>query len=246
MRKIAVSLSKGGVGKTTSAVNLSAGLANRGYKTLLVDCDTQGQAAYYLGLKPDIGLAELIEDKVKPDNALIEAREGFYLLAGGRKLAEIKNLIARKDIRPEMTLTEALEPYNDKFDFVILDTSPGWDVITVNVLFYATEILSPISLEVLTIIGFSDFLKSLESIQKYSSADINFMLPTFFDRRISQPGEVLQQLNEYYKDKLCSPIRYNIRLSEAPGHGQTIFEYSPRSTGAEDYNILTERVLNGA
>lgn len=245
MRKIAVALSKGGVGKTTTAVNLSAGLANRGHKVLLIDCDTQGQTSANLGINPQAGLAEVIENKVPPEKALITARDRLYLLAGGRRLAEIKNLIARKDIRPEMTLSEALEPYDNMFDFCVLDTSPGWDALSVNVLFYAQEILSPISLEVLTILGFSEFIRSLEPIKKYASVDINYMLPTFLDGRVKKSDEILQQLREYYRDKLCSPIRYNVRLSEAPGHGQTIFEYSPKSTGSTDYNLLTERVLNG-
>ncbi|MBA7693923.1 Chromosome-partitioning ATPase Soj [subsurface metagenome] len=212
----------------------------------MIDTDTQGQTSSNLGINPELGLAELIKNEVTLEKALITARRGLFLLAGGRKLAEIKNLISRKDIRPEMTLSEALEPYNNKFDFAILDTSPGWDSLSVNVLFYAQEILSPISLEILTIIGFSDFLKSLEPIKKYAEVDINFMLPTFLDGRVKKSDEILQQLRGYYQDKLCSPIRYNVRLSESPGYGQTIFEYSPKSTGAEDYNLLVERVLNGA
>ena len=244
MRKIAISLSKGGVGKTTTAVNLSAGLSNKGYKILLIDTDTQNQSSSNLGIKSEIGLAELIEGKANPPDALIEARRGLFLLSGGRKLGEIKRLIARKDYRPEMTLSEALRPYDNKFGFVILDTAPGWDSLTVNVLFYANEILSPISLEVLTIMGFADFLKSLEPIQKYAEVDINYMLPTFLDHRVKKSEEILDQLKQYYQDKLCMPIRYNVRLSESPRYGQTIFEYSPKSTGAKDYNLLTERVLN--
>lgn len=246
MRKIVISQGKGGTAKTTTSVNLSACLSNRDYRVLLIDTDTSNQASYCLGIKPDRGLAELIENKIDHSQALIEARRGLFILPGGRKLGEIKNFIAKKEFRPELTLSEALEPYEGQFDFIVLDTSPGWDVLTVNTLFYATEILCPISLEVLTIMGFAEFIKSIEPIKKYADIDIKYLLPTFLDKRTKRSGEILQQLQDLYRDRLCDPIRISVRLSECPGHGMTIFEYSPRSTGAIDYNALTERVLNGS
>ena len=108
MRKIAVSLSKGGVGKTTTAVNLSAGLARSGYKVLLIDTDTQGQSSRALGVRPGAGLAELISGEVKPEEAVLEARPDLFLLSGGRSLAGLKRLIDRKDYGSEMTLSELI------------------------------------------------------------------------------------------------------------------------------------------
>lgn len=244
MRKIAISLSKGGVGKSTTAVNLSAGLAEKGFKVLLIDTDTQGQCSPFLGVKPEKGLAEVIEGTVQASEAIVEARKNLFLLAGGRKLAEIKNLIAKKDFRPEETLTEALGDFKS-FDFVLLDSSPGWDALTVNVLCYAQEVLCPVSLEVLTLMGFADFIKSIEPIQKYKGVEIRYILPTFYDKRVKKSEEILGQLQGHYQDRLCQPVRYNVRLSEAPGFGQTIFEYAPSSSGAADYRTLTTRVLNG-
>jgi chromosome partitioning protein len=243
MRKIAVSLSKGGVGKTTTAVSLASGLARAGYKVLLIDTDTQGQTSKALGLQPVAGLAELISGEVRPEEAVIEAREKLYLLAGGRPLAGLKRLIDRKDYGGERTLAEGLDPLDSTYDYVILDTSPGWDSLTVNVLFYAEEILAPVSMEVLTLAGLLDFQKSIEAIQKYQEGlKLSYILPTFYDRRVRKSEEILQQLQNFYQDKICSPIRYSVRLSEAPGFGQTIYEYAPGSTGAEDYQALVERI----
>ena len=243
MRKIAVSLSKGGVGKTTTAVNLSAGLAGEGYKVLLIDTDTQGQVSKALGVKPEAGLAELILGEVKPEEAIVEARERLYLLAGGRSLAGIKRAIDRKDFGGEKTLSEGLDPIDDQYDFIILDTSPGWDSLTVNVLFYTDEILAPVSMEILTLTGLLDFQQSIEAIQKYrEDLQIRYILPTFFDKRVKKSEEILQQLQSFYGDKVCDPIRYSVRLSEAPGFGQDIYEYSPASAGSEDYKSLVRRI----
>lgn len=243
MRKIAVSLSKGGVGKTTTAVNLSAGLAREGYKVLLVDTDTQGQTSRALGVKSNAGLAELILGEVKPEEAIVEARERLYLLAGGRSLAGIKRAIDRKDFGGEKTLSEGLDHIDDQYDFIILDTSPGWDSLTVNVLFYTDEILAPVSMEILTLTGLLDFQQSIEAIQKYrEDLQIRYILPTFFDKRVKKSEEILQQLQSFYGDKVCDPIRYSVRLSEAPGFGQDIYEYSPASAGSEDYKSLVRRI----
>ena len=246
MRKLAVSITKGGTGKTTTTVNLAAGLALQGARVLVIDADSQGQAGQMLGLKPEHGLAEVLSQATKPETAVVEARQNLYLLSGGRALAGIRRLIARKDFGSERTLTEALESIEGQYDFVILDTAPGWDPLTVNVLFYATEVLAPVSLEILAIQGLVEFIGNIDSIQKYNPAiTLQYVLPTFFDRRVKKSAEIFAQLEAYCGDKLCPPIRYNVRLAEAPGHSQTIFEYAPKSVGAQDYQRLTERIQNG-
>lgn len=245
MRRIAVSLSKGGVGKTSSAVSLSAGLALAGRRVLLVDTDTQGQCSKALGLSPAAGLAELAAGEVNAEEALTPARDNLWLLSGGRSLAGLSRLIARKDYQAERTLSEVLEPYSDRFDFIILDTAPGYDSLQVNVLFYAEEILSPISLEALTLAGLTDFSKTIDNIRRYRpELSLRYILPTFYDLRVRKSEEILEQLRRHFGERVCSPIRYSVRLSEAPGHGQHIFEYSPHSPAAEDYRALTSRILN--
>jgi len=247
MRKIVVSLSKGGVGKTTTAVNLAAGLAMLGSRVLLIDTDTQGQAGSMLGLNPDAGLAEFLLGECKPEKAILEARKNLFLLAGGRALAGVQRLIVRKDFGGEQTLNETLAILDGRYDYVILDTPPGWSAITINVLFYAREVLTPVSLEVLTLQGLLEFDQSLKAIQQYNQElTLKYVLPTFLDRRVRKSIEILQMLHEHYGDLVCEPIRYNVRLSEAPGFGQTIFEYDASSQGAEDYKKLTKRIVKNA
>jgi chromosome partitioning protein len=137
-----------------------------------------------------------------------------------------------------------LVPLEGRYDMVLVDTAPAWDTLTVNALFYASEVLIPVSLEVMALQGLIEFVRSLAPIQKYhAELQLRYVLPTFMDRRVKKSEEILAQLHSYYAELACEPIRYNVRLSEAPGYGQTIFEYAPRSSGAQDYQTLTERIL---
>ena len=197
-----------------------------------------------LGVRPDVGLAEFVAGDATFEEAATEAREGLSILAGGRSLAALKRVISRQEYGGERVLEESLLKVDSPFDYVILDTSPGWDALTVNVLFYAREILAPVSTEVLTLDSLIEFNKSIEAIQKYNTdLKLNYVLPTFLDGRVKKSAEILAQLKKHFgKDVVLSPVRYNVRLSEAPGYGQTIYEYAPGSTGAEDYKALTERI----
>lgn len=178
------------------------------------------------------------------ETACSEVRPNLWLLGGGHSMVGLKRLITRKEFGGERTLVEALQNMDNRFDYAILDTGPGWDALTVNVLFYATTVLAPVSLEVMTLQGLMDFVRNMTAIQKYNSAlELQYVLPTFYDRRVKKSAEILGQLQTHFGERVCEPIRYNVRLSEAPGYGQTIFEYAPNSTGAEDYQRLAERII---
>ncbi len=244
-RTIGVIISKGGVGKTTTAVNLSAGLALSGFKVLLVDTDTQGQDSYMLGIKPAAGLSEYLIGEVKLEEAVVKARDNLWVLAGGKSLAGVKRMIDRKDFGGERMLAEALGPLENSYDYIIVDTSPGWDPISVNVLFYVKEILIPVSLEVMSFHGLMEFMKSLSSIQKYrKEVMLKYVLPTFLDKRVNSPIRLLKKLSELYGEYICKPIRYNVSFSEAPAYGQTMYEFAPGSNGTEDYRELVRQVAD--
>jgi len=242
-RKICVSLSKGGVGKTTTAVNLSAGLALAGHKVLLVDTDTQGQSSYILGKKPRAGLTELLTRELTPEECIYRARKNLWLLSGGKSLAGVKRIIDRKSFGAEWTLSEAMKALDHRYDFVIIDTAPGWDQLIVNVLFYATEVLVPVALEVMPLQGLAEFMKSLGSIQKYrKEIALKYIVPTFMDTRIKGPEAIYWQLEKLYAQYMCTPIRYSESLSQAPSYGKSIFEFAPGCTAAADYKALVRKV----
>lgn len=243
-RILAISLSKGGVGKTTTAVNLAAGLVMAGKRVLLVDTDTQGQVATALGIaEPELGLYELVMGEAQAKDVLVQARENMYLLTGGQILARLKRHISQAEYEGEYTLNRALEPLFPYFDYVIFDTAPSWDVLNVNVLFCAKEVLCPVNLEILSVQGLYDFMGRVAEISQRSGVELKYVLPTALDRRVAQTDEIHAQLRAKLNGLLCSPIRYNVRLSEAPAHGQHIFEYDPSSNGAADYKALTQRIL---
>ena len=131
---------------------------------------------------PPYGLAEFATGEVAFEVACIQARENLWLLAGGRSMAGLKRLITRKDFGGEQTLAEATQAIDGRFDYIILDTAPGWDALTVNALFYVERVLAPVSLEVMTLQGLTEFARSMNAIQKYRpELELKYILPTFFD-----------------------------------------------------------------
>ena len=245
LRKVAFTNAKGGVAKTTTCVNMGAALALANYRTLLVDCDTQGQVAKSLGVQAGEGLAELVQGDASLEDVQVEARENLFVIAGGGSLSGVKRMISRRDMRSELVLSEALEGLRG-YDFVLLDAAPSWDVLNVNTLFYVDEILIPVSMEVLALQGIGDFLSRVKEVQRYRDGLlIRGIIPTFYDGRVKKSAEILEQLERHFPDTVWPVVRYNSKLSEAPGFGQHIFEYARRSHGAADYKRLARRLAEG-
>ena len=241
-RKIAIALSKGGVGKTTTAINLAHGLARAGRRVMLIDTDTQGQVAGALGISPTLTLADFILSGNR--QAITEARDNLFVLAGGVGINKIVQAIRDTEFMPHEYLTTSLTSLDQFFDYILVDTAPSWSEMAINVMAYADELLCPIPLEMLAVRGAQDFLRRAAPIIERTGGVVRYVLPTMQDRRLSQTAEIMAQLEAGFGERLCDPIRANVRLSEAPGHGQSIFEYAPTSRGAVDYKKLTQRILD--
>ena len=244
-------MAKGGVGKTTSAVNISHGLAASGRRVLLIDCDTQNQVVQFLGIKPRYGLYEFVTER-RPDGGHISrnetihrARENLWVLAGGIRLVELKHWLGeqQREIRHNV-LAARLIPRDGLLDYVIFDCAPGWDLLSVNILMAAGEVLCPVAVQGPCMQGLKTFFRYLQSVQRHNSElRLEYVLPTMFDRRLKQTYVVHRQLKKFFARQMCDPIRYNVRLSEAPGSGKTIFEYNAAAAGAADYDRLVKRIL---
>ncbi len=241
MRKIAVANRKGGVGKTTSAVHLAAGLALAGRKVLLIDTDAQGHAGRLLGVNSERGLAELMEGQA--EGAICSARPGLDLLAGGRDLAGVNRLIARESIRPEERLSRALAHLDGRYDFAIVDTSPSFSELGTNVLFYCSEAVVPVSMEVLAAEGLLAFAEELVRVQQYHALAVRWVLPTFVDMRTrAKTEQILEGLRGKYGDLVTFPVHYSSALSEASAWGKTIWEYKASDRAAKDYAMIAGAV----
>ena len=251
MRTIAVAMAKGGVGKTTTAVSLAGGLATLGKRVLLVDCDTQDQVARFLGVKPPYGLAEFITgnsdgNPVSRNDAVFQARDNLWVLTGGIQLVELKHWLGEQPREVRQTvLKQKLVPREGSIDYLIFDCAPGWDVLSVNILMAATEVICPVALQGPALEGLKTFFRYLQSAQKLNpELRLKYILPTLFDRRTRHSQEMLTQLQRYFSRQLCLPVHYTVRLCEAPAHGRTIFEYDRGSTAAQDYHLLVRRVMD--
>ena len=159
---------------------------------------------------------------------------------------ELKNWLGEqsREIR-QTVLAQKLVPKEGALDYLIFDCAPGWDVLSVNILMAANEVLCPVALQGPSLQGLKTFFRYLQSAQKLNlDLRLEYILPTMFDRRTRQSHKILEQLKKYFSRQVCDPIHYNVRLSEAPSFGQTIFEYEARAQGATDYKCLIERIIN--
>ena len=130
--------------------------------------------------------------------------------------------------------------FNGKYDHVIVDTAPGFSQLNINVFFYVQEIGIPVSMEVLSIDGFKDFMSEIEVLKQYTDVELRYIIPTFYDRRNSKSDQVMEQLQDNFGDLVTKPVRFSVRLSEAPAWGQTIFEYAGKEKVSRDYAYLSE------
>jgi chromosome partitioning protein len=246
IRKLQIQNFKGGVGKTTTAVNLSHSIALKDRRVLLIDLDQQGNASDMLGLK--IGknqptLYNLMVDDLAYDQVIVEARPNLFIIPSDKRTAMAENIISAQPGR-ELALTVRLSELAG-FDYVVLDCPPALNVMHNNALLYSNELIIPIDMDRLALQGAKGILDSaaeLEKVFKYS-ANICGVLPTFIDRRTNITHQVMKVIETRYAPKVLPPIRSDAKLRQASSHGKTIFEFDSHSKGADDYRAVTDAIL---
>jgi len=240
---------KGGVGKTTTAVNLGAGLAELGQRVLVVDIDPQGNATSGLGINRrrikkciyNVLIEGLTLDAVILPTAIsgLEIVPATIQLAG----AEVELVLA---MQREIKLREALSPQLTAYDFILIDCPPSLGLLTLNSLTAATGVLIPVQCEYYALEGLSQLMNTVSLVQRHlnPSLIVTGAVLTMFDARTNLASQVADEVKAFFKERVFTAIiPRNVRLSEAPSHGQPIMTYDPRSKGAELYMDLAREVL---
>lgn len=246
---IALANQKGGVGKTTTAVNLSAALAEKGKKILLIDSDAQGNATSGLGIKIEKGrktLYNVITEEEPMSSAIVKtAYDRLYVCPSDVELSGAEIELVDAPDRAHR-LKKALSGIKNDYDFVLIDCPPSLGLVTLNALAAADTVLVPIQCEFYALEGLALLTGTIKRVKKSINPDIEFegVLLTMFNGRANLSIQVADEVKRYFREKVYKTvIPRNIRLSEAPGFGESVLTYDSRSKGAESYRALADEVI---
>lgn len=261
VRTISVLNQKGGVGKTTTVVNVAFALAGRGLKVLVIDLDPQAHLTIHLGADAEqkgTGVYGVLTGSLTVQQALAQVRPNLWLLGAGIDLvgaeAELVGEVGR-----EIILRQAVEPVKDQFDYILIDCPPSLGLLTLNALAVSEEVVIPVQPHFLALQGFSRLLQTVSLVQSRinPSLHVSAILMCMFDARTSLSVEVRQDIEKFltgsrnqnspWANAQVIPVhvRRNIKLAEAPSYGKTIFEYEPACHGATDYLAVAEFIHTG-
>jgi chromosome partitioning protein len=247
MRILAISNHKGGVGKTTSALNISAAIARTGRRTLIIDLDPQANLSQSLHFvaEPGQSIYGALKGEVKLDDILVQQEEYLWLVPSEIDLSAAELEISDRPER-EYILNKLLKNLNTKFDYVVIDCPPALSLLTINAFAAAQEVFLPLQAEYLAMQGLSRLVEVIEKVRGKLNPHLKVggVFVTQFDKRKILNRNVVEIIKKHFGERLMNTnIRDNVALAEAPTMGKSVFDYAPRSYGAEDYENLAQEII---
>lgn len=246
---IAVANQKGGVGKTTTSVNLAACLGALEKKVLLIDADPQANATSGLGIdveQVEIGTYQLLEHSASAKDAIVKTSSpNLDVIPAHIDLVAIEIELVDMDER-EYMLKKALEPIINDYDFILIDCAPSLGLLTLNALTASNSVLIPIQCEYFALEGLGKLLNTIKSVQKIHNPQLDYegLLLTMYDSRLRLSNQVVEEVQKHFSDMVFQTIiQRNVRLSEAPSYGESIINYDAASKGAENYLSLAKEII---
>jgi len=242
---ITVANQKGGVGKTTSVISLSHGLALRGKNVLIVDLDSQGQCAIALGMQQEPGAFNLLIADLKPGQVIRETgRENLNLIPGDKKTA-VAQTVKSAERAPITYIQDALKPISRQYDYVILDTAPAVGDLMGAAIYASDLVLIPTAADFLSSDGCLKLVETMQAIKRDHGlrADIAGVLPTFYDAVTKESQATLQDLKDRFGKHVLTPIHRTTMLRECSAYGKTIYELDAASRAAKEYGELVDHIL---
>lgn len=246
VRKICVINQKGGVGKTTTAVSIAAGLSRQGNKVLLIDMDPQGSVAHSLTSAKEKSLYHFLMDECSFVDCITPLGTNLDLIHSTENLTKAEVFLSkRKD--GQRTLTNQMKNIGG-YDYIIIDCAPSLGILNQNAMLFSDEAIIPVSTNYLALTGMKYMIDAIKEVNSYFKHQLNIthIVPTMHDVRNRSNKKMLSKLITDYGSLVTHPIRINAKIAEAPATGKSIFAYDPKSRGAQDYKILVQRVLDSA